>query len=301
MDPNNSKEWPNGFLAFIECKSEGKDDSVSAKKYSNSAGFGQANVAQLCFGDKLEDRGKEQRKVINNFLNPNWTDDFGSGGNEEGHLLMMRFHYYRNEFVPKNVRKNVQAFMTQIKKNPARVSNLYKIKGDASLEAIDEEVSRITNLEAEKFNPHWFPNQWLAFYLFGKPCHGTNHCFETLVSGKAVIVEKSGEEMAAALADLNTELASKSIRRKGKKGQGNKGDDDVIDLSNEPKQIVISHTFNRAKEKRDKSSRLEKAMSLLRSDDIHSDEETGFSKRQKLQELGMKLLNTYMNDSDEDA
>jgi len=62
--------------------------------------------------------------------------------------------------------------------------------------------------------------------------------------------------------------------------------------------VIINHKFTRPKVRQDKSIRYEKAMELLRGDDLQSDEELGFSKRQKLQELGMKLLNTYMEDSE---
>ena len=99
IDPMHSKEWPHGFLAFLNSKAETKTDSASAKKFAASGGFAGANTQQLCFAEKVEERGALSRKVINNFLNPNWTADYGSGGNEEGHLLLMRSNYYKTEFI----------------------------------------------------------------------------------------------------------------------------------------------------------------------------------------------------------
>jgi hypothetical protein len=137
IDPMHSKEWPHGFLAFLNSKAETKEDSASAKKFASSGGFAGANTQQLCFAEKIEERGALSRKVINNFLNPNWTADYGSGGNEEGHLLLMRSNYYKSEFILKNAKRNVQAFVTQLKKKPTRKSIIFISLGPAGFSILD--------------------------------------------------------------------------------------------------------------------------------------------------------------------
>jgi len=231
LDPVNSTAWPNGFIKWLNGKAEVNDNSASAKKFAKSDGFGADNVDQLAFADKIDERFNVSRKVINNFFNPNWISDYGSGGNEEGHLLLLRNHYYKNEFVIKNTRKNVNAFMTQIKKNPTRKSQIYQVSSTSTAAEIEEEISRIARLESQNFNPEWYPNQWLAFYLFGQPAHGNDHCFETLNSGRPLNQKEStADEMHSALHNLNTEAADKNIRRhvKGRKTAA------VVDLSMEP-------------------------------------------------------------------
>jgi hypothetical protein len=301
LDPMHGKEWPQGFAAFLNTKAEIPENSAKAKKLRDKGGFSEDNVMQLCFADKIDERGIETRRVINNFLNPNWTDDYGSGGNEEGHLLLMRCHYYRTEFVLKNAKKNVNAFITQIKKNPTRVSETYRLRATSTQQEIDTEVERIAGFDAANFDPTWYPNCWLSFYLFGKPSHGTDKCFETLQSRKPS--ELSGTDMAAALADLNTEAAAKEIRRKDVKRKKDAG---IIDLSREATQpqtktVIVQHNISSIQNsKADKTKRLEKALELLQSSDLPSDEETGFSKKKKIRDITMKLLNSYTYESDDD-
>ena len=116
-------------------------------------------------------------------------------------------------------------------------------------------------------------------------------------------MESSGTEMAAALADLNTEAAAKEIRRKDVKRKKDAG---IIDLSGEATQpqsktVIVQHNINSIQNnKADKTKRLEKALALLQETDLPSDEETGFSKKKKIREITMKLLNCYTNDSDDD-
>ena len=84
--------------------------------FGKKVGFGPANRQQLCFAEKILDRGMETRRVINNHFNPNWTEDYGSGGNEEGHLIMLRRNFFVTEVVTGKADVNVKAFMRRIKK-----------------------------------------------------------------------------------------------------------------------------------------------------------------------------------------
>jgi len=230
-------------------------------------------------------------------MNPIWTDDYGSGGNEEGHLLLMRCHYFKTEYVVKAAKVKVLAFLRQLKTHPDRESS-YLVNKDSNAEEIETEVNRIARRDAEDFDPSWYPSWWLAFYLFGMPSHGTNSPYLTLTSGKPK-AEQSAEEMQNAMADLNTETAPKVIRRAVQKKQ-------TVPVptaeENINKSMTINHNFVRPKTKISSTERLEKVMELLRGDDIHSDEETGFSKSQKKQEVGMLLINKLLvEDSDNEA
>ena len=46
------------------------------------------------FGSTVITRAKNASSFITNYVNPLWTTDYGSGGNEEGHLRLMRQFIY---------------------------------------------------------------------------------------------------------------------------------------------------------------------------------------------------------------
>ena len=149
MDPQNKKGWPAGFQNFVNEKAAVQlDKSALALRLQNTKpGFGSSNVEQLCFAEKILDRGNETKRVINNFFNPNWTDDYGSGGNEEGHLLLLRYHYFKTEVVMTKADNNVKSFIRRIKKKPVFNSD-YNVTVDSTEEEIAEEVIRKARQEA---------------------------------------------------------------------------------------------------------------------------------------------------------
>ncbi len=303
MDPLNKKGWPSGFQNFINDKATiDLEKSALAMKLRGTLGFGQkvgfgpANLPQLCFAEKILDRGYETKRVVNNFFNPNWTDYYGSGGNEEGHLLLLRYHYFKTEYCLCKADNNVKSFMRRIKKKPVLNSD-YHVNVRSTDDEIEDEVYRKARQEAENYDPNWYPNQWLSFYLFGKPAHGTDSCFLTLTSGKD-LKESTSAEMHKALADLNTEAANKSIRRKA----GSTQKEVVMNETSIDKNVVVTHNFSRPTESKRslQTSRLEKAFELLRGDDIQSDEETNFSKRAKKQQVGLKLLQNLLGPDEDD-
>ena len=294
----HSKSWPNGFEDFLKQKGEvNLEKSATASRLRKKGAFSEANIVQLCFAEKIEDRGAEARRVINNFLNPNWTEDYGSGGNEEGHLLMMRNHYYKTEFVVKSASTKVNAFLRQLKLNPDRASSTYTVNLQSNEEEIANEVQRVARIDGEQFDPAWYPSMWLSFYLFGMPAHGTDSPFLTLTSGKPK-GEQTSAQMITALTDLNTEAAAKSLRRKNnsKAVAGEEPNKPV-----ESRKMVIDHNFIRPEVKHTEYDRLREAYELLKGDDINSDEENGFSKRRKKQEIGLKLLDRLLNPNNDDA
>ena len=191
------------------------------------------------------------------------------------------------------------AFLRQLKLNPDRTSDTYMVTLHSTEAAIADEVTRVATIDAEAFDSSWFPTMWLAFHLFGLPSHGTDTTYLTLTSGK-VLPEKSSSQMIAALADLNTEAASKAIRRKA---AGKANTTEVVEPVEVEtrRRIVVDHTFTRPTMSVSKTDRLKSAFELLKGDDINSDEESGFSKRQKKQEIGLKLLNNLLLPSDDEA
>ena len=306
LDPIGHTQWPKGFKEFVETKAVvDLQKNSTAIRLRKHGGFSEANIAQLCFAEKIEIRGQETRKVINNFFNPNWPKDFGSGGNEEGHLLLLRKFYHKNEVCEKNARTNVKAFLRQLKQYPNRESSLYRIKIDRTEQEEEDEIMRIANIESENFDLNWYPNQWLSFYLFGKPSHGTDDhtSYTTLMSGKPE-PPKSNDQFKQALANLNTELGTKHVRHndpKRKKGKPGVADVDVAIPDTVDKTVNINHNFSRGQLKRSKEDRLKDAFELLRGNDIDSDEDSGFSKRKMKQSVGMQLLNALLhNEEDED-
>ena len=296
MDPMGHKEWPNGFKEFVADKAyTNLEKNALAKRLTKQEGFAPANVDQLVFAEKIEKVGAECRRVINNFLNPNWTDDYGSGGNEEGHLLLMRTDYYKTVYIVVNARDNVQSFLRQLKNKPERDSE-YRVTVESSKQDQEDEINRIARVRGANFDPIWYPSQWLTFYLFGKPCHGTDKCFSTLTSGKPE--ESSAEAMSKALSDLNTEAASKSIRRgsPGRKRETAAAAEAkrIQEAASMHRTVSVNHNFERSEPKYTDQQRIEKSLELLKSGDIESDEETGFSRKRKIKELSMQLLESWL-------
>ena len=45
-----------------------------------------------------------------------WTDNYGSGGNMEGHLLIMRKEFYKTDFVMKLADNRVNSTVRELRK-----------------------------------------------------------------------------------------------------------------------------------------------------------------------------------------
>ncbi len=76
------------FQSMVRKKMKSKPKSVDKKATGKmtTANFAADNEEQLSFVGTIENRSKKAKKVINIFLNPMWTENYGSGGNMEGHL-----------------------------------------------------------------------------------------------------------------------------------------------------------------------------------------------------------------------
>ena len=138
------------------------------------------NEQQLKFATYIETRAAKIKLTVNNFLNPNWTEDYGSGGNVEGHLLMMRREYYIDEFVNKIASNRVMSIKRSMNKKAKDKSNdsendsdeisdnddssnnasksKYNINKDSSIQEIDAEIERVKGELINDWEPNWFPS-----------------------------------------------------------------------------------------------------------------------------------------------
>jgi hypothetical protein len=321
LDPVNRKNWPAHFLDFLKEKSKIPPSNAAYKKFLAGTPFEKENALQLAFGERVEERATECKRVINGFFNPFWTDDYGSGGNEAGHLLMLRKHYHNTEFSSANAKRKVSQYLRDMKSKKKdqkssidtvdnRRKTKFQITVDCTKSQEKQEIKRIAVLEAERFTINWFPNQWLAFYLFGLPCHGAQEPFDTIVSGLVgEKLKKQTQTLRTALSNLNTEVAGKDLRRADpvrKVADDNiEADDDEDedallnadsrkkrktgnhDGTNEGKTITVRHEIavmqgqkqpeSTAVRSEKEYENLKQRMQLLNEGYLESDEETGFS------------------------
>ena len=176
----------------------------------------------------------------------------------------------------------------------------YRLNANSTIEEVKDEIIRKARQEAENFDPNWYPNQWLSFYLFGLPAHGTDVCFATLTYGKH-LKDATSADMHQALSDLNTEAANNSLRRKVNSDKTGPSKSATVSLDIAPqKNLVVTHNFQRPKGRRREIANLEKAFELLKGDDFYSDEEVHFSKKQNKQDVGLALLDNLLNATQDD-
>jgi hypothetical protein len=295
IDPSKGTDWPVHFLNFLDKETASKISRSKStkpkkgKKKKVNNGFGDDNEDQLSWAKRILARGAAARNDINNFLNQQWTTDYGSGGNEEGHLLMMRKHYHHNEFVKVTATTNVNAAARRAKKNAPGKSK-YRVTSNSSQREIETEIERVQAEMIAKYDETWYPSCWLAFYLFGNPQHGTNTCFAILKSGIAVDNEVALEELDPEncrdhIASLNLDAASKSLRRseQDKKGVGRqeKGKDVEDNSSQQEKRVSVVHSFVSETKGLTKMEKMEKALALLERGYLHSDEDDEESDKPK--------------------
>ena len=277
LDSGRGTEWPNKFINFIDKQTASKISRTKQQKKGNSHnkvggnGFASDNPDQLAWAKRIQALGTAAKLEINSFLNPQWTTDYGSGGNESGHLLMMRKHYYCIDYVPSKTVINVNAAVRRTnKKTPGK--SKYRVTSESSAKEIEAEIERQKAIMIAEFDNTWYPSCWLTFYLFGKPQHGTKECYTILKSGVANddVVEKSPEERRTELADLNVEAGNKNLRRANRKSDSKDNEESVVV---EAKKVTVTHQFIAENKGPSAIEKLEKALALLEKGYLESDDD----------------------------
>ena len=68
LDPVHRKNWPNHFQEFIKEKANIPPSNAAFKKYLGGTPFEKENALQLAFGERVEERAAECKRVINSFF-----------------------------------------------------------------------------------------------------------------------------------------------------------------------------------------------------------------------------------------
>ena len=291
MDKEKKSNWPPSFKKFLEKKTSSKkkekDHTRKQKGKKTTADFAAANEEKLAFANTVYNRAIESKKIINNFLNPMWTEDFGSGGNMEGHLLMMRKEYYKSDFVSKTADNRVNSTVRDLKKKESnRSESKYNVTKDSTQKEIDEEIVRVAESMIDEWDVNWYPNCWLAFILFGKPCLCTDVPYVTLISGIPNNTKvASGIDVLSA---LNTELAPSSLRHEeNTKKHGKKGKSTESMQATEPKKLQIEFVAPQQAASTE-MQRLTEMLRMIDEREIVSDEESGFKASEKKKEIAKR-------------